>query len=114
MTMSEAERWLKDWHARHPGATSRAVARGKPSSYERLAALAAPGDRALDLACGDGMLLDLLLGRGVGEATGVDMSAGELAAAKARLGDRASLVDARAQELPFPDGSFDLVTCHLA
>jgi ubiquinone/menaquinone biosynthesis C-methylase UbiE len=56
----------------------------------------------------------MLLARGVAETTGVDMSPGELRAARARLGEAVPLVEARAQALPFADGSFDLVTCHLA
>lgn len=112
--MEEAERWLADWHERHPGATSRAIARGQPSSYERLAGAARPGDRALDLACGDGFLIERLRARGAASVAGVDMSAGELAAARRRLGEDVELVQARAQSLPFPDGSFDVVTCHLA
>lgn len=112
--MSEAERWLKDWHAAHPGATSRAIARGQPSSYERLADRATTGDRVLDLACGDGWLLELLLARSAREVTGVDMSPDELAAARTRLGHRAHLVEGQARALPFSDESFDLVTCHLA
>lgn len=112
--MSEAERWLKDWHARHPGATARALGRGNPSSYETLAALAKAGDRALDVACGDGMLMERLLARGAAEVTGIDMSSEELAAARARLGDRARLLEGRAQALPFEDASFDVVTCHMA
>lgn len=112
--MSDAERWLLDWHARHTGATSRSLSRARPSSYEHLASFARPGDRVLDLACGDGMLLDLLLRRGVAKAAGIDISEAELSAAKARLGDRATLFHGRAQALPFPDGSFELCTCHLA
>ncbi|MBK8256944.1 MAG: class I SAM-dependent methyltransferase [Polyangiaceae bacterium] len=112
--MSEAERWLKDWHAKRPGVTARSVARGKPSSYDRLAGLVRRGDRVLDLACGDGLLLEKVLTQGAAEATGLDMSAAELGAALARLGDGARLVEGRAQALPFGDGSFDLVTCHLA
>ncbi|MFT3765661.1 MAG: class I SAM-dependent methyltransferase [Minicystis sp.] len=112
--MNDCERWLSAWHDARPGATSRAFLRGKPSSYEWLASAVRPGERALDLACGDGALLALLAGRGVSGAVGLDMSEGELRAARARLGTEARLLQGRAQALPFPDGSFDVVTCHLA
>jgi ubiquinone/menaquinone biosynthesis C-methylase UbiE len=46
---------------------------------------------------------------------GVDMSPGELAAARARLGDgRAELLCERAQALSLPDASVDHVLCHMA
>ncbi len=109
-----AERWLTDWHDRHPGATSRALARGRPSTYDRLASFVQPGQSVLDLACGDGFLLERLHAHGAGAITGVDMSPGELASARRRLGDQVTLVEARAQSLPFPDATFDLVTCHMA
>jgi len=114
MSVDPSEPWLKSWHDERPGATSRAFQRAKPSSYEWLAAHATPGERVLDLACGDGALLEVLRSRGIDGAIGVDMSEGELGAARTRLGPSANLVRARAQALPFEDGSFDLVTCHLA
>ncbi|TKD11911.1 class I SAM-dependent methyltransferase [Polyangium fumosum] len=112
--MDPSEIWLRRWHDDRPGATSRAFLRGKPSTYEWLADHARPGDRVLDLACGDGALLSLLRSHGIQSAVGIDMSEGELAAARARLGLEAILVQGRAQALPFEDSSFDLVTCHLA
>lgn len=112
--MDPSEVWLKHWHDRRPGATSRAFLRAKPSSYEWIAAHASPLDRVLDLACGDGALIDLLHRRGIEQVAGIDLSEGELALARKRLGPKASLVQGRAQELPFADSSFDRVTCHLA
>ncbi|HVK71170.1 MAG TPA: class I SAM-dependent methyltransferase [Polyangium sp.] len=112
--MDPSEDWLRRWHDRCPGATSRAFLRAKPSTYEWLAGHARPGDRVLDLACGDGMLLARLRARGIQDAVGIDMSDGELSAARVRLGPEANLVKGRAQALPFEAGSFDLVTCHLA
>src|SRR5262245_7965977 len=96
--MNESEIWLSDWHTRHPGATSRALSNGRPSSYEWLAALASPSDRVLDLACGDGYLMERLRARGVTDLVGVDMTEAELTSARARLGGAATLVQARAQE----------------
>lgn len=121
---SAAERFLLDFHARHPGATSVALGgvpvtcAGRPfaSSYAVLAAhVPADASRILDVACGDGHLLALLAGTHPHAAlAGVDMSAAELAAAAHRLGPRATLHRARAQALPLPDGAFDAVTCHMA
>lgn len=118
MSWSEAEQFLLDWHAQHPGETSKVFAdlrdvEGR-GSYQRLAALARPGDAVLDLCCGDGYLLELLGQAGAAERTGLDMSTAELTAARARLGDDVRLVSGRAQVMPFEDASFDLVTCHLA
>lgn len=60
----------------------------------------------LDLGCGDGYLMSLLP-----DAIGIDASASELRLASAR-GLR--VVRGRAEQLPFADASFDVVTSHLA
>jgi SAM-dependent methyltransferase len=71
--------------------------------------------RVLDLGCGDGYLLERLLDRDAGvTAIGLDISDGELALARRRLGDRAGLVRARAQSIPLGDASVDAVVSHLA
>jgi SAM-dependent methyltransferase len=49
-----------------------------------------PGDRVLDLACGDAGLADHLLPRGL-RYLGVDATESMVAAARARLGDRAEV-----------------------
>ena len=67
----------------------------------------------LDLCCGDGPLLAELTRLGC-DAVGVDLSAGELAAAEARTDHHATLVCAPASALPFADLSFDSVLCHMA
>ena len=100
--MSEHEAFLREFHARHAGITARAMERG--GSYDRLAERAGTG-RVLDLACGDGALLARL----PAHAIGLDLSAEELAAARPRR-----TVQGRAQQLPFADGAFDTVACHLA
>jgi SAM-dependent methyltransferase len=83
------------------------------SSYERLAEFTEPGERVLDLACGDGLLLQQMRGRGV-TAFGIDRSAAELRAAQHRVGTRARLVRADASRLPVRDGVCDKVLCHFA
>src|SRR3954464_9616069 len=99
--VSEHERFLRAFHATHPGITSRAMERA--GSYDRLAARAGDG-RVLDLACGDGPLLARLPPGSVG----LDVSAEELAAARTRC-PASPLVQGRAQALPFADASFDAV-----
>jgi flavin reductase (DIM6/NTAB) family NADH-FMN oxidoreductase RutF/ubiquinone/menaquinone biosynthesis C-methylase UbiE len=80
-----------------------------------LAALGAPSReaRCLDIGCGAGRLARELAAR-AREAVGVDVSTRMLERARSRahaLGiDNASYREARAEELPFEAGSFDLVT----
>jgi SAM-dependent methyltransferase len=63
-------------------------------------------DRILDVGCGTGINLDPLAERG--RAVGVDLSATALAFCRRRgLG---GLVQGRGECLPFPDGSFDVVS----
>jgi ubiquinone/menaquinone biosynthesis C-methylase UbiE len=66
------------------------------------------GARVLDVATGTGLVASELLARGY-VVTGVDQSAGMLATARERLGDAVELIEARAEALPFPDASFDVV-----
>jgi demethylmenaquinone methyltransferase/2-methoxy-6-polyprenyl-1,4-benzoquinol methylase len=73
-----------------------------------------PGERALDLCCGTGDVAFALARRGL-DVAGLDFSAPMLAVADQRLKDR--FPDARvkflqgdAQQIPFPDNSFDVVT----
>ena len=79
-----------------------------------------PGQRALDVCCGTGDIA-LALARGGPEVTGLDFSQAMLEIARARsqrseVSDRKSEVHAPiflqgdAQQLPFPDNSFDAVT----
>jgi SAM-dependent methyltransferase len=126
------EEWreqLGKFHARLPGATSAhwshyATVEGQ-TSYDVLVGVAVevaddldrPID-VLDLACGDGYLIERCLGRLDGRlqtVTGVDMSKPELDAAHKRL--RAAPVrflHGLAQQLPLSDGTIDVALCHLA
>ena len=126
-TLTQAEKFLVDFHDRHPGITSdafkslRAVKAGEAaaSSYQFLASIVPIEDRPislLDLACGDGHLLALIASsrKTPTKLVGIDISVGELAAAEMRLGPCASLVRARAQEIPLVTGSMDFVLCHMA
>ena len=124
------EEWrehLREVHGRRPGISSVMFAPlttpGGRSSYEMLVDRAAIEARSLgrpvdmlDLACGDGYLVDLCLrelGNDIATITGVDMSEGELALARTRLdGTNAGLELALAQSLPLSDGSVDVALCH--
>jgi demethylmenaquinone methyltransferase/2-methoxy-6-polyprenyl-1,4-benzoquinol methylase len=84
----------------------------------RVAKLAsiAPGDRALDLCCGTGDLAFALARRGA-ETTGLDFSSQMLAVAAQRQKKipnsefrTPNFVQGDAQQLPFPENSFNIVT----
>jgi SAM-dependent methyltransferase len=68
-----------------------------------------PGQELLDVACGAGFLVKAALDRGQ-SATGVDISPVALRRAQL-LAPQGRYVEGPAEELPFADNSFDLVTC---
>ncbi len=109
----DPETYLRDFHARLPGATRLGLGLGRTrdgrSGYRVLADLVEGPGTLLDVGCGDGTLLSELSGHD-GEILGVDMSVHELRAASAG----ARLVQARAQALPFATSSFDWVVSHMA
>lgn len=76
-----------------------------------------PTTRALDVACGPGFLT-LALAKRCAEVTGLDATEAFLSLARAEAGTR-GLTNVRfesgdAEQLPFADGQFDLVTCRAA
>ena len=71
---------------------------------------AAPTDRVLDVATGTGMVAQALHDRYGCTIVGLDQSADMLAIARARSGVYDSIVEGRAETLPFPDASFDHLT----
>lgn len=75
-----------------------------------------PGDTALDVCCGTcDWTLALAKATQSGEVVGLDfsqnmLSVGEKKVAKANCGDRITLIQGNAMQLPFPDNTFDHVT----
>lgn len=74
-----------------------------------------PGERVLDLGCGagtDSLVAAFMVGPG-GSVTGIDMTPEMLAKARAGAAeaglDNVTFVEGEAEELPFPDESFDVV-----
>jgi len=120
----------KDWndqlvafHSAYPGVTSDLLAPLRTAdgetSYEMLARrikASAPEARdILDVGCGDGTLLACLAqlyGRDV-RLCGIDLSAAELAHARARV-PQAQLVRGDASSADMRENSYDVVTSHLA
>ena len=115
--IADGARYLQDWHDRHPGATSAMLTsmtddNGR-NTYEVLAeALFHGGEPVLDLACGDGYLLELL--RTDRDCLGTDRNIAELRAASHRLGRGAPLIRADAASLPIATASLGAVGCHYA
>jgi len=86
--------------------------------YACIAALsgARPGDRVLDVGCGGGYLARLLAAAVApgGQVTGLDPSAPAIGYARKRAAANCSFVVGAAQDLPWPDQSFDVVASTLA
>jgi len=66
-----------------------------------------PGERLLDIGCGDGNHLLMFNKLGL-DVTGVDASVDMVEAARSRLGPRAAIKLGMAEDLPFDDNEFDL------
>jgi demethylmenaquinone methyltransferase / 2-methoxy-6-polyprenyl-1,4-benzoquinol methylase len=71
---------------------------------------AQPTDRVLDVATGTGMVAHALHARYGCAVVGLDQSTDMLAVARTRDGVYESIVEGRAEKLPFPDAAFDHLT----
>ncbi|MBM3957553.1 MAG: class I SAM-dependent methyltransferase, partial [Gemmatimonadetes bacterium] len=67
--------------------------------------------RVLDVGCGTGGVTAEIAAATAGGVVGVDRDAGLLEYAASACGT-AEFVQADCERLPFPDGAFDMVTCH--
>jgi ubiquinone/menaquinone biosynthesis C-methylase UbiE len=117
---------LIETHSFSPGMTPRALASYKTqeglSSYETLAKTlddcVGKSVAVMDLGCGDGYLFPFILARIGSKASlvGVDMSGSELAIAKTfpEQDSRVILFCSRADTLPVPDQSIDIILSHMS
>jgi demethylmenaquinone methyltransferase / 2-methoxy-6-polyprenyl-1,4-benzoquinol methylase len=104
---------------RHYDRVGAALSFGQDPRWRAAMVAAVParaGQRVLDVATGTGMVARDLVRRYDVEVVGLDQSPQMLAAARSRvarspaLARRVTLVEGRAQELPYADGSFDHLT----
>ena len=86
------------------------------TSYEWLVdAVPTVDGPVVDLACGDGFLIDALCRRPfLHSVIGVDLNTAELRAARQRLGPGVALVRTNATALPFATSSLSVVTAHFS
>jgi SAM-dependent methyltransferase len=112
-----AFRWMTDYEG--PGASlfNAMGTRMHRPVYPHVAAALdlRPGDRLLDVACGEGAFL-AEHASDVARVAGLDASPSQVAAARRRLGDRlaagtAEIVRGDAASLPWPDETFTKVSC---
>jgi len=105
--------WLTDRVARRPAGRRAREVYGSDDVHDfaRRAILGAlslePGDRLLDIGCGGGLLLRGALASGA-MVTGLDHSEEMVRLARERVPE-ADVVLARAEQLPFGDGSFTAI-----
>ena len=76
-----------------------------------------PGERVLDVACGTGVVARLAAERiGTGRVVGLDLNSGMLAVARTAAqngGPKVEWHEASVHQMPFPDGTFDVILCQL-
>ncbi|MCR5088404.1 MAG: class I SAM-dependent methyltransferase [Oscillospiraceae bacterium] len=68
-------------------------------------------DALLDVGCGTGWLIDMLAKQRQARYVGLDLSSEMIKMAEQKQIDGAKFVNGTADSLPFPDASFDIVTC---
>lgn len=108
---TELKTRLKEtWMAGDYDLFSRYMERDARTFYERLRV--PPGAKLLDVACGSGQLA-LLASRAGAKVTGVDIASNLVKRAQARANAEdlpARFMEGDAEDLPFEDASFDVVT----
>ena len=119
LVSTTANQYLASFHDRVAGATARGIGRARGidgfTSYERLLQrVTVSGARVLELACGDGVLLEHALYLNPAALIGCDISAFELERARNRVGSRVDLRHESVSALSLDTDSVDVVLCHMA
>ncbi|MFT4007582.1 MAG: class I SAM-dependent methyltransferase, partial [Lacrimispora sp.] len=71
-----------------------------------------PGEKILDLGCGNGNIISLLKEKRKGDYYGADISAKMIQEAKKRLGPDVELKVADVVKLPYETEMFDIIICN--
>lgn len=102
-------RFKSMWESGDYGTFARYLEKGAIEFFDRLDIR--PGTRLLDVACGAGQLTIPAASRGI-RVTALDLASNLVRQARARAAERGltiSVDEGDAEELPYPDGSFDVV-----
>src|SRR5262245_49890631 len=110
--MADHDQLIHSEFSRQAGAMAQAAIFNDANVLARIcdAARLSGGSRALDVACGPGIVVEALA-RSAGEVVGCDITPAMLEKARARCAGLANTLfkPGRAEALPFQDASFDVV-----
>ncbi|CAL1519216.1 methionine biosynthesis protein MetW [Chitinophaga sp. MM2321] len=83
----------------------------KRVEYVAITSLLAPGSKVIDLACGNGALMEMMIAEKGCTCEGVELSpSGVQVAVKRGLSVREGRID---EKLPYADGEFDVAVCNV-
>ena len=68
-------------------------------------------ENLLDVGCGTGFLIELLKNQKDAQYYGLDLSPEMIKVAKSKFSEGVNLVEGSADNLPYPDNTFDIVCC---
>ncbi len=111
MTHSAVELAIKHWDATPLFLAEQERYAIYPWLYEAAEFRHHRGERVLEIGCGSGCDL-LQFAKHGAIATGIDRTPKHLELARQRVGNLATVTEADARRLPFPDASFDYVYSH--
>ena len=105
--VADIKRFYDDIYHQHAGQTAQRPNSHLLGLYNTLGITA--GNHVLDVACGAGEWLQICHSKGA-HIAGVDLSSKAISVCRQRLPE-GMFFDQPAEELPFEDGTFDVVTC---